>query len=256
MKKIKICLLYVFCLLCSIINTSCSGEIMDEVDTMLNQESTDSFYDSIPKTRAGEVCHISAKGGTITTTCSVICKIKTWHTHNVLDGCKSSITPGSHGWCYVSILDFTRVSIAVTPNNSFVSRKMSISDTGSPLGGILIIQAGKLEDPYANVKWGEIKDQYKIDGPVGIPEDTDMTCKFYLSGPYLSTDIVKIYWSVRPHWNSVGSGTVVQGQGTSSVDIFFPFNSVYGCTGIVQARIEPKKNPSEGFAVEHKLAIR
>lgn len=256
MKKNKIYLLYVLCLLCNIINISCSNEIMDEMDTMLGQESTNSLCDSIPKTRAGGVYYVSASGGTMTTTCSIICKIKTFHSHNVLNGCKSSITPGSHGWCYVSIMDFTQVSIAITPNNSFVSRKTSISDSGSPFGGIVIIQEGKLEDPYANVRWEEIKNQYKISGPVGIPEDTDMTCKFYLSGPYLSTDIVKIYWSVRPHWNSVGSGTVVQGQGTSSVDIFFPFNSEFGCTGIVQARIEPKKNPTEGFTVEHTLAMR
>lgn len=227
-------------------NISCSNNEIDEL------------VDSIPKTKAGAGMHfISAKGGIIYTTCGVICKYNIpSHMHSVSQGCSSSIKSKSYEWYSVSVVGFNYVTITVKPNNSFVSRNATIRGE-APMDIITISQEGlNSTNPTETLVWRDIMHLYKINGPQAISDDTEAIVTFSLSGPYLSSDVVNIYWSVRPHWNSRGGGTVVRGQGTIIVDINFPFDSEVGCTGIVQAQIVPKKKPNEAFIIEHELIMR
>lgn len=252
MNKKNLYLLYVSFLLCNVIVTSCNNEV-DELPVLSNSKLTPLSYDSIPKARSGGAYNFSAKGGEIRTTCGVVCRIMGAHVHSTTT-CQSSIRPQSNGWYSVKVEQFVYVTVAVKPNDTYISRTATISGLYG-IDNIIISQEAK-KMGSSDIIWGSIKDQYKIQGPQGLREDADTTCTFSLSGPFLSSDDIKVYWSVKPHWNSAGKGTVIRGQGTPSVDIFFPFDREFGCTGVVQARIEPVKKPTEGFTVEHKLVMR
>lgn len=115
---------------------SCSGELENyefpEQDIYLG----DSISIPFPITRTFTQ-YVPAQGGiTYISNIPVTCFFQTYHVHSSSLECESSLKSGSYGWYTISMIDYTRASVSVQRNTSFMSR-------GAVVGGTYISQSGQ-----------------------------------------------------------------------------------------------------------------
>lgn len=171
----------------------------------------------------------------------VKCSITNKHQHSTSLSCTPTEYSSNKGWYSVDMMDyFTTAWVTVQANKTNMQR------TGK-VGNTVFIQEGAPQSP--NIEWDKIKLQYSILGPKWVRGEEHVS--FTLTGPYLASTEVNIYWTIVPYY-AIGGGTILTGNKTATITAFFhnPNNG-----GIVQVRVEPVKSPSLGFTIELVVAV-
>lgn len=246
MKTIKQLALLLFS---SIILCECSKEdVLSEIATIDKCENLGGEV----LTRSLGTYSVAAKGGVL------FIQNTKWgctapHTHSISKGCrKREVSSSQPQWAAVrssyEMGDYIYSTIDVKPNTSFMSRQCMIGDAR-------ISQEGGATHDGNQIVWETVKSQYSIVGPRGSNGDVPET--YTVTGPYLSSDIVRITWGVDPTFyvddRPIGGGIITGGQGEISVNILF---SQPDCGGIVRVHIEPKKDPSKSFYITYKVTMK